>query len=169
MSTLADYQDELAAITAAMDGEEFTEADVAGAVDAWLSDTEGLAAKLDAYAAVIAEREQYATIRQAEAARLAALAKSDAARAAWLRTRLHDFFRAVGRSKIETDLHKFSIQANGGRLPLLVENGETIPERFWHERTVTELDKEALREALEAGAEVPGARLGDRGTRLSIR
>lgn len=166
---LLEYQAALAEMLAAMDEADFSEQETADAIESFLAGTEGLGAKLDAYAAVIADAEGKAYLRTLEIERLQKLVTTDKHLAEWLRSRLLSFMQVTGRDKIETELHKFRVQRNGGKAPMFIENGETIPERFWHERTVKELDKEALREALEAGAEVPGARIGERGTRLSIR
>jgi hypothetical protein len=72
-------------------------------------------------------------------------------------------------AKIETDHHKISLVNNGGKKPLHLNPSmrpEDFPEDF-HKRRI-DLDKEALRAALEEGREIEGASLGERGKHLRI-
>lgn len=146
-------------------------------------------AKLDGYAALITQRLAHAKIRTDEANRLRGLAKIDENLAERLKARLKEYFDQEGITKIETALHKFAIQNNGGVLPLVLVEGlepEGLPEEF-RKLTVT-VDSEKLREAVEAGEapmvpnllfdaftdgdqpeQVPAARIGDRGSHLRIR
>lgn len=67
-----------------------------------------------------------------------------------------DRAKAAG-GEISTD----SITVKVRKCPQSVEvvNEGTIPERFWREKVVRTLDKEAVKEALKAGERVPGAAL----------
>lgn len=68
--------------------------------------------------------------------------------------------------EISTD----SITVKVRKCPQSVEvvNEGTIPERFWREKVVRTLDKEAVKEALKAGERVPGAALV-RNEKVSIK
>lgn len=71
----------------------------------------------------------------------------------------------TGRTKIHTDLYTFSIQKNGGVLPLVID-GE-VPDSF--KKVVLENDNKKIRDALNNGEVLPFAHLGERGRLLSIR
>lgn len=54
-----------------------------------------------------------------------------------------------------------SLATNGGKLPVVVTDPELIPIRFQRVQVTPDTDK--IRAALEAGADVPGCALGERG------
>ena len=63
-----------------------------------------------------------------------------------------------------------SVQKNGGRQPLKIDNAALIPDAYLI--TVPEhkeVNREALYEALSGGGEVPGAHLETRGRSLRIK
>jgi hypothetical protein len=75
---------------------------------------------------------------------------------------------ATGKGKLETARFRLSVQANGGAQPLEVTvPPEQLPQQYQAVRV--EADKAALREALAAGATIPGVTLLPRGTSLRIR
>lgn len=61
---------------------------------------------------------------------------------------------------------KASIQINGGRLPLVVEE-EKVPFEF--QKVKTEPNNDAIRDALDAGVELDFAHYGERGESLRIK
>jgi hypothetical protein len=76
---------------------------------------------------------------------------------------------ASGRLKIDTERFKISVQRNGGKLPVAIDptamylwDGEYI-------RVKREPDADTIRQALEAGKEVVGCSLMERGTSLRVR
>ena len=126
-----------------------------------------LESKADAYAGVIRELELRATARTEEVKRIRALADADATLAQRLRERLRDVMAATGMTRIDTPRFRLSVVGNGGRQPLLIADPEAIPPLFI--RNVPEINREAIRLALDAGQEVPGCSLAPRGSRLSIK
>lgn len=126
-------------------------------------------AKAESYAALVRNAESRAEARKAEATRILALSAADARLAARLRQALMEAMRATGRTSVQTPLFALSVRQNGGKLPVVVEDEERIPERFQIPTFGVKLDRDALREALESGEEIPGAALGERGTRLDLR
>lgn len=136
----------------------------------WLEHLEAeRASKLDNYAALIAELEEKAEIRQKEAKRLMALAQSDQNRANMLKERLKYYFETSQLKKIETDRYKLSLVKHGGKAPLILDESKPVqelPERF--QRVSVEPDTKAIRQALESGEELDFARLGDRGASIRI-
>lgn len=161
-------------------GGEVTDIEVEKAIDKWLSENrDNLAAKLDGYAHIIDRLEHSAGFWKneaayygKEAARLKGHVQTNEANIARLKRRLCEFFLFMGMQKIETPLHKFSIQSNGGEKPLVYptewnDRPNLIPAEY--QKTITILDKEKLRTALEMGQEIEGCKIGEPGYHLRIR
>jgi len=130
---------------------------------------EAFDAKADSYAALIRTCEVRAEAREAEAKRMLKLAGSDGNLAARLRDALLTAMQATGRTKVQTSRFSLSVVANGGKVPMFIEDESALPAEFVVPRMVTTIDREAIRSALEAGIPVAGARLGQRGTRLALK
>ncbi|HEY9852809.1 MAG TPA: siphovirus Gp157 family protein [Leptolyngbyaceae cyanobacterium] len=126
--------------------------------------------KLDNYAALIAELEAKAEVRKAEAKRLANLAASDEKKAQMLKERLKWFFETNSLKTVETSRYKLSLAKSGGKPPLILDDSVSateLPEKF--QKVSVEVDKTAIRAALEAGEDLDFARLGDRSSNIRIR
>lgn len=127
-------------------------------------------AKLDNYSALIVELQARAEVRKAEAKRLMELVAADENRAKLLKERLKLFFETHGLKSVETSRYKLNLAKNGGKAPLILDESvpmTQLPEQF--QRVSIEADTKAIREALEAGQELPFAHLGDRGSSLRIK
>lgn len=154
-------------------GGEIPEGEVGAALEKYFNDLgEERDQKLDAYGWVIRELEARGEARQAEAARLNVLAASDAGASKRLKDRLKYFMDGQAVTKIETDHFKFAVQKNGGKAPLDIpdtwhENPACAPERY-HKISVS-LNKDLIREDLEAGEVVPSCEIAEKGTHLRIR
>lgn len=126
--------------------------------------------KIDGYCALIREFEARASVRKEESERLAKRVKIDAAHAAFLKGRLKSFFEENNLKKIETDRYMVSLAKNGGAIPLeLLDEPERFPAEFRTIKTQVVANTDAIRAALEGGQDLPFAKLGERGTRLSIK
>ena len=160
----------LDALLAEVEG-DVTAPKVLEAVSAWFDELDAdLRGKVDNYAALITTLDARAEVRAKEAERLARRAKIDAASAQFLKDRLRTELEARGVQKVETDRYRVSVVSNGGKLPLVLGDEREIPEAFWREVPARkEIDRDAIRQALDAGRTVAGAHYGDRGRRLSIR
>jgi hypothetical protein len=140
------------------------------AITAWLDE---LGAerdqKLDGYARLIGEIEARAKFRKDEARRIAELARLDETKAQQLKDRLKLFFESHGLSSIHTARYRLTLAKNGGKAPLILDtpDAEALPPRF--QRVSIDLDREAIREALDAGEALDFARLGERGYSLRIK
>jgi hypothetical protein len=85
-----------------------------------------------------------------------------------LKDRLQAFFESHDIRKVETPRFRVSLAANGGKLPVVLDcPEENVPEDYTKVRV--EVDKTAIREAIEAGRVLDFAHLGERGRHLSIR
>ena len=84
--------------------------------------------------------------------------------------RLNDYMKMcmenAGIKEIETQMHRFKIVKNGGKLPLKIDGG--VPENFIKTEVKQSPDKDKIREALENGEVLTFASLGERGTHLKI-
>lgn len=123
--------------------------------------------KADGYAAIVREFEYRAEARDAEAKRLADSARAMKNRSRNLKYRFLGAMQFLGMDRLDTDINTFRICANGGKQPLDIHDPQRIPEEFI--RHVPEIDRDKIRETLEAGKEVPGAILQERGQHLRIR
>lgn len=127
--------------------------------------------KVDRYCGLIKSLEGMVAIREEEIRRLQSLVKSDQTAVKRLKERLRIFVEGQG-GKVETTLHRLSVAKNGGKVPVLypgewADSPSEAPEAF-HRRRI-ELDVEAIRASLEAGDDVPGCSLGERGTHLRVK
>ena len=84
--------------------------------------------------------------------------------------RLNDYMKMcmenAGIKEIETNMHRFKIVKNGGKLPLKIDGG--VPENFIKTEVKQSPDNDKIREALDNGEALTFAHYGDRGTRLKI-
>lgn len=165
--SLYQITNEMQAILDAMH-EDADSPDAMNALDEALRDLDtALDQKAETYAGLIRELELRSQARTEEMKRIRALADADAALAERLKERLRDAMQRTGRTRIDTPRFRLSVVGNGGRQPLLIADPEAIPPLFI--RHVPEINKEAIRLALDAGQEVPGCTLAPRGSRLSIK
>lgn len=175
MSTATLYQigQDLDALRSLLEevGGDVTDADADEAVTAWLAETgEALASKVDRYCALVREMETRADARDEEANRLAGLAATDRFAAKRLKDRLHQFLQQQEIPRLETERFRLSVAQNGGKLPLHLDlAAEQLPEPYRITRTSYAADQDKIRAALEAGASLPFAALGTRGSHLRIK
>ena len=130
---------------------------------------EAFDAKADDYAALIRTAETRAAARNEESERMRKLAQDDEALATRLRNALMEAMKRTNRTKVQTARFKLSVQNNGGKIPVIINDESALPEEFRVPKVTTVIDKESLREKLESGATVPGATLGERGQRLNLK
>ena len=148
---------------------DVSSASVAAALDQWENELEtDFVGKVDSYARLIAEIDARVAARTNEAQRLIKRAKTDEAAADSLRERLKSVWVFRGLATVETPNYRIGLQYNGGKQPLLLEAGRLAAE-WLKTTTLIEPDKDRIRAELDAGNEVEGATLGERGRRLNIR
>lgn len=125
--------------------------------------------KADDYAALIRVCETRAAARREESERMAALAKDDEALADRLRDALLAAMQETNRVKVDTARFKLAVRRNGGKVPVEVVDVDALPSEYRIPKITLTVDRDAIRAALEAGNEVPGAALGERGFRLDLK
>ncbi len=147
--------------------ESGAEADAA-AIDAWLDELQGsLADKLGRVARWRATELALAAAGKAEAKRLTDRAKAREARVERVEAAVQGLMERLGATKVDTDVATFSLQKPGGKDPVVVADDVVLPDDLV--RVKREADKEAIRAALEAGRDVPGATIQQRGLVLRVK
>jgi hypothetical protein len=170
MSNLRELSEDLVQLGRMLDGS-------AGQLDAEIRDAiteqvglleDDLQDKVESIVSLIREKKAMHEIRMAEANRLRDLARIDLNTANRLHDWLHFNLKRIGKEKIETPLCKVAVRANSGKQPIEI-NVPHLPAEYTIHRSSTVANKEKIREAIEAGTEVPGVTIKNRGTHLSIR
>lgn len=169
--TLFSISADIGELTALLDEIEGDDIESARLIGEWLEKLgEERDRKLDNYAALISELQARASVRKAEAKRLAELAASDEKKAEILKERLKWFFEVNKLKTLQTARYKLSLTKSGGKQPLILDDAISpteLPEKF--QKLQVEPDKTAIRSALEAGEELDFAHLGDRSSTIRIR
>ena len=124
------------------------------------------ATKLECYRLYISRLQGEAATARQQAADFAVMAQRRESKIERLKAHLKAYMEHHGQTKLLTSTGRsFSIQANGGLLPLRIE-GDVPPE---YTVTKTEPNNDMIRNVLAQGIPLPFAKLGERGTSLRIR
>ena len=125
-------------------------------------------AKADGYARVIRNMEAEAKALKDEEKRLAEKRKLREAAIERLKQNLFESMKATGKEKFKTDLFTFSIQKNGGALPVIVDvDTEYLPDDLVQ---ITEKpDLKAIATYIEQTGDLTYAHFGERGESLRIK
>lgn len=125
--------------------------------------------KADGYARVIRNMEAQAAAFKEEEKRLALKRKHCEAAISRLKQNLFESMKSTGKTKFKTDLFTFSIQKNGGKIPVIVDVKDTseLPDELVK---ITESpDLEAIRKYIEETGDLSYAHFGERGESLRIK
>lgn len=126
--------------------------------------------KADGYAYVIDSINADVDTIDKEIKRLQARKKTLTANVDSIKRNLYNAMLAIGKRKLKTAKHSFTIAKNGGKIPVVyapVIEIEKIPAEFV--KVEWDVDKDAVREYLESGNELDFAHLGERGESLRIK
>lgn len=126
--------------------------------------------KADGYAYVIDSINADIDTIDNEIKRLQARKKTLTANVDSIKRNLYNAMLAIGKRKLKTAKHSFTIAKNGGKIPVVyapVIEIEKIPAEFV--KVEWDVDKDAVREYLESGNELDFAHLGERGESLRIK
>lgn len=125
--------------------------------------------KADNYAKIISELEGEAETIRKEISRLDDKYSRIKDNVKRLKDNLQQAMIETGKTKFKTDLFSFGIQKNGGKVPLIIEDGKIIPAEYIEKHEIEILNKDAIREDLEKGIDLGFAHLGERGESLRIK
>lgn len=129
---------------------------------------EEIEVKAENTAKILKELEASVAASKAEEKRLAERRKQLETNVQKIKERLFDMMKTTGKVKFKTNLFSFSIQKNGGKLPVVLDVKDTseLPDDLVK---ITETaDLEAIRELLDAG-DTRFAHYGERGESLRIK
>lgn len=163
---------------AAEEGNELTETQLETAANAYLEATNAAKDAVERYCWLIFnrltrsdERKAQAKVWEGRAKDLKVLAGQDENLALRLKRKLLQFMDRREIPKLETTTFKLSARNNGGKQPLVVDETYSIQyiAQFYPNLLRFEIDKDAVREFLEQGGELPFAHLEERGRSLVIR
>lgn len=121
--------------------------------------------KLDGYAYLIRRLESEADAAEIERELWAAKAKSRRTKVTWLKSMLKYFLEVTKQISYATGKFKIRLQNNGGVVPVQITG--VVPVEYMRQPPPVP-DIEKIRYALEAGIDVPGAMLGERGKHVRI-
>lgn len=113
--------------------------------------------KADNIAAWIDELTNAAKRKKAKADEWKSSAKADLNRAENLKQYLIQELNYAGKKKVETD--RFLLSTRNNAPSTIIEDETLIPDAFKTTKVTETVDKTAIKEAIKAGKEVPGARL----------
>ena len=123
--------------------------------------------KADGYARVIRNMEAQASAFREEEKRIAEKRKRLESSVDRLKQNLFDSMKATGKEKFKTELFTFSIQKNGGSLPVIVDvPTEKLPDDLVQ---ITEKpDLKAIQKYIEETGDLTYAHFGEKGEHLRI-
>ncbi len=152
---------------------DVTDKETEEAIDRWLA-TLGAERdnKITRMCGLITNLETNAVACAGEIKRLQMLQRANENGAQRLKDRLKEFFQLHRITKLDLGTFRPQIRANGGKAPLIIpESWEREPARAPEafQRHVIQLDKEFIRDVLEAGDEIEGCYINERGTHLRLR
>ena len=170
MPNLRELTDDLVSLADLLDGAAGElDDDIRDAITEQMGQLEDdLEGKTEGIVSLIREKKAMHEVRMAESERLRKLAKIDLNTANRLREWLHFNLKRIGTKTIETDLGIVSVHNNSGKTPIEI-NEAILPSEYTVKRTSVVPNKDKIREAIDAGTEVPGVIIKNRGTHLSIR
>ena len=138
-------------------------------IQAALAQLEGeLTEKVSNGIAVIQQLKATADATNTEIQRLIQHKRAIESRVNFLKNYYLDHLTRIGKTKVLTARGAMTISKAGGLKPIKIDDADLIPTEYKREITTTEIDKDALREALERGDVVSGAHLEPRGNYLRI-
>jgi hypothetical protein len=137
-------------------------------VDQWFAELDKRRAeKVDGYAWRIKALREQADATKRLADELLSKTRSAMSRADWLLARMRHL-EDQGETEVRGHIYRFAFQQNGGKAPVVIETDDPMQFPEDCRVTVVSLNKERIRERLEAGETLP-AMIGERGRSLRIR
>lgn len=122
--------------------------------------------KADSYAVVNQNISNEIAALKAEEERLSARRKALESNQKRLKDAIKNAMEVLGQNKIKTEKFTFSVSKNGGSQPIEVD-AELLPDNY--KKVIVEPDKDLIRKAVESGINVPGVKVLERGTHLTIK
>ena len=169
--TIFDITDDMLALGDLLDnaGGEINDPQVEEAIMLWSDELENdLQAKVESYCWLMREKESRSLAMFAEADRLRERAQSNQRAARGLRDRLLFAFTLKGIDKVDTSNFTVGIARNGGKQPIDIDS-DAVTDDYLTSEVVKTVNKDKIREALDAGVELDFASMLERGTHLRVK
>ena len=125
--------------------------------------------KIENYCKVIKNVESDIKALDEESKRLSEKKKVLENRVDRLKKTMFEAMKTVGKTKAGGQILKASIQKNGGKLPLIVDDIDVSKLPDTYKKVEYTTNNEAIREALDNGVTLDFARYGERGESLRIK
>ena len=125
--------------------------------------------KIDGILCLIQSRKKWLRISKEEAERLQKLIKKDENTIKFLTDYLLRHLEAQEVTKLRTNKFNLTVANNGGKLPIWIEskvNPKDLPKKY--QSIIVEINKNAVRFALEQGEDLEFAGFSERGKHLRI-
>jgi hypothetical protein len=167
MSSLFELSSNVAALELALDSDS-DPSTLQQIMDDLVTNKEGFNHKVESYAGYIGELQSVADARSAESKRIGELAKATANKAQRLKDALRDALIRVGAKKVSTTRYEIRIQKAGGKAPLVIDESR-VSEEWTTTRTITEINKDLIRAALEGGEVLDFAEIKERADIVVIK
>ena len=162
--TLYELKENYRAVLELMEDEE---ADQEAVADTLSMITDDIEEKAENYAIIMKELEAEAEKLKKEEERLNRRRKAIESHREQMKETLKSAMELIGKKKFKSEHFSFTIQKNGGSLPVIITNPDALPERF--KQYSWKADTEQLRNYLQIMGTQSFAHLGERGESLRIR
>ena len=167
-NTLRQINDDLMQLMLMMEDEDYDQQTIADTFEAVAGEREE---KLNGYGVIRGEVKANIEKVDAEIKRLQARKKTLENNLKSLDWAVENSMRLTGDMKIKTEYYTFSIVKNGGKAPLIIDEGITTDDvdAEYIKWGAPSFNTDYIRERLDAGDEIPWARYGERGESLRVK
>lgn len=151
-----------------------SEVDEQALIDSWEAVEGEFNVKVESWLKVIRNKEADIKSRKELADELTKKNKRDENTIKRMKDTLLRVMQLTGTKKAGTEILSASVRANGGSLPILYADGIKedplqLPKEYVLGVTTYKPNTEKIREALDAGIQIPGVAYGERGEYLAIK
>lgn len=151
-----------------------SEVDEQALIDSWEAVEGEFNVKVESWLKVIRNKEADIKARKELADELTKKNKRDENTITRMKDTIAWLMKAGGMKTAGTEILSASIRKKGGNLPILYADGikedpTQLPKEYVTEVTTYKPDTEKIREALDAGIQIPGVAYGERGEYLAIK
>lgn len=134
----------------------------------WMTDLSNeRAAKIDAYCWFIRKLQAECETAKQVAAEFREKASQRENKVEMLKSLIFQHMKALGHPKLFGKQFTVAIQKNGGSIPVEIIDEDALPDSVCEVKRIPL--KTEIRIALEAGKDIPGAKLGERGESVRIK
>jgi hypothetical protein len=134
----------------------------------WMTDLSNeRAEKIDAYCWFIRKLQAESETAKQVAAEFREKANQRENKVEMMKSLIMQHMKTLGHPKLFGKKFTVAIQKNGGSVPVLITDEDELPENYCQIKLIP--NKDWIRQDIEAGKDVPGARLGERGESIRIK